>query len=221
MTSIVAPVAVDRVGDGAVAARDTLLRLLGIVTHDLNNPLQSLIVLLELSVDDAPIGSEARVRAEQCQLAADRLRGLTAALSAVLRGRPEDAPQVWARAQALFGSRLDRSGVTTQCDLTALAEVILPAACFFILCATFLLLLASCERSLGRGHQLVVTGTLEGDRAVLAVGLLAPDPACAAPAWNEAAAARLRALVAAEPDMVVAVSPGRIRLVVPPEKPTT
>lgn len=206
--------AVDVVIDGAAAARDTLIELLSIVTHDVNNPLQSLIVLLELSVDDAPAGSDARARAEQCQLAADRIRSLTGALAGLLRGRREDGPRVWARALALLGRRFDRMGVTTRADVSRLADVALPSAFFFALCSACLLVLASAANGRLRGYLLEVTGTVEDDGVAFELALVAIDASAPPllPEWDGVALARLRGLVAAEDEVVAVVTPGRVHL---------
>jgi signal transduction histidine kinase len=201
--------------DGAVAARDTLVELLSIVTHDLNNPLQSLIVLLELSVDDAPAGSETRTRAEQCQQAAERIKTLTAALAGLLRGRREDGPRVWARAEALLGRRFERVGIPSRADVQALADLTLPNEFFFALCGACLLVLGTASNVGVRGLELRVTGAVVAGDAQLALALVATGevPGAVAPAWEPAAAQRLVDLVAAEPGLSLQLSPGTITLV--------
>lgn len=205
----------DGSADGAVAARDTLVELLSIVTHDLNNPLQSLIVLLELSVDDAPVGSENRARAEQCQLAAERIKTLTAALAGLLRGRREDGPRVWARAEALLGRRFERVGIPSRANVGALADITLPNEFFFALCGACLLVLGTANVGV-RGLELRVSGAVvAGGDAKLVLALVTTGEVAGAvvPAWEPAAAQRLIDLVAAEPGLDLQLSPGTIALV--------
>jgi hypothetical protein len=204
--------------NGAIAARETLIELLSVATHDLNNPLQSLIVLLELSVDDAAPGSEARVRAEQCQLAAERIRTLTAALAGLLRGRREDGPRVWDRAQALLGRRFERMGITTRVDVSKLADIAMPSAFFFGLCAACLVVLSTATGGALRGHELSVDGATQttDEASVVSMDLaLQPVDASAAPSpadWDPAALQRLLAIVDESPELRAVVARGRILL---------
>jgi hypothetical protein len=203
---------------GAIAARETLIELLSVATHDLNNPLQSLIVLLELSVDDAAPGSEARARAEQCQIAAERIRALTAALAGLLRGRREDGPRIWDRAQALLGRRFERLGVTTRVDLSRLADIAMPSTFFFGLCAACLVVLATAAGGALRGHELAIEGssqTADGTGTVSMDLSIAPVDASAAPSpseWDPIALQRLVAIVGESPEMRAVVARGRILL---------
>ena len=59
---------------------------LEIFAHDLSNPLQSLIVLTELALDDATPGSEDEMRCRQSLEAAERMRTLVAGLAGLTRG---------------------------------------------------------------------------------------------------------------------------------------
>jgi len=211
-------VARDSVALGAIAARETLIELLSVATHDLNNPLQSLIVLLELSVDDAPPGSDARMRAEQCQLAAERIRNLTAALAGLLRGRREDGPRVWERAQALLGRRFERMGVTTRVDVSRLADIAIPGPFFFGLCAASLVVLATATGGALRGHELSIHGGTQPGEGAGSVSMdlaLTPVDASAAPSpaeWDPAALGRLLAIVGESPELGAVVTRGRILL---------
>ncbi|MBC8071891.1 MAG: hypothetical protein IAG13_26425, partial [Deltaproteobacteria bacterium] len=108
----------------AAGQRDVLLELLSVLAHDLNNPLQTLLVLSELALDESPAGTEPHDRALQCLAAADRLKVLTQAMGATLRGRPLDAAQLWTRTAVMLGRRLERYGVTVVLDLAALAEAV-------------------------------------------------------------------------------------------------
>lgn len=59
---------------------------LEIFAHDLSNPLQSLIVLTELALDDATPGSEDEMRCRQSLEAAERMRTLVSGLAGLTRG---------------------------------------------------------------------------------------------------------------------------------------
>ena len=56
------------------ATLEILLEALEIFAHDLSNPLQSLIVLTELALDDAAPNSEDELRCRQTLEAAERMR---------------------------------------------------------------------------------------------------------------------------------------------------
>ena len=78
-------------GDEATGSRDRprleiLHEALEIFAHDLSNPLQSLIVLTELALDDATPGSEDEMRCRQSLEAAERMRTLVSGLAGLTRG---------------------------------------------------------------------------------------------------------------------------------------
>lgn len=195
--------------DGPRAQRDVLVEVLGILCHDLNNPLQSLVVLLELGVDEAPEGSDTRARAEQCQAAAERIRVLTAALTGLLRELPEDGPRVWARVEALLRRRFERSSVTLAVDVRMLDGVPLPSGMCMVLCAVGLLVLASVS-SADHGVVLSVRGHDTPTRRGLELEVRTTGDAPVR--WNEAAAARLLAMAAADPRLVVTLHEGRVQV---------
>jgi len=65
---------------------EILHEALEIFAHDLSNPLQSLIVLTELALDDATPGSEDEMRCRQSLEAAERMRTLVSGLAGLTRG---------------------------------------------------------------------------------------------------------------------------------------
>src|SRR5690606_28468532 len=69
----------------AEAQREVLLEAMEIFTHDLSNPLQSLIVLTELALDDTPEGTEEYDRCRQSLEAAERMRTLVQGLAGLTR----------------------------------------------------------------------------------------------------------------------------------------
>ena len=67
------------------ARLEILLEALEIFVHDLSNPLQSLIVLTELALDDAAPNSEDELRCRQTLEAAERMRTLVTGLAGLTR----------------------------------------------------------------------------------------------------------------------------------------
>ncbi|MHC4830273.1 MAG: histidine kinase dimerization/phospho-acceptor domain-containing protein, partial [Planctomycetota bacterium] len=59
--------------------------LLAVMAHDLSNPLQSLTVLLELSLEDLATTHPAHAKLDQCLDAAQRMRGMVRDLSGFAR----------------------------------------------------------------------------------------------------------------------------------------
>jgi signal transduction histidine kinase len=152
----------------ASGQRDALLELLAVLSHDLNNPLQTLLVLSELGLDEAPAGSEAHDRAIQCLAAADRLKVLTQAMGGVLRGRPQDAAQLWSRTAVMLGRRLDRYGVAVTLELDVLTGFALAVEAEWAMLAGALAVIATAATSARRRHALGIVGVLEhGEASVL------------------------------------------------------
>lgn len=86
-----------------------MLSLAAILTHDLSNPLQSLTVLCELAIEDDEPGEGPR-RAQQSLQAAERMRDLLHAYSALLRSadRPTKVGAALERTAAMFARRCER-----------------------------------------------------------------------------------------------------------------
>lgn len=159
----------------ASAQRDALLELVSVLAHDLNNPLQTLLVLSELALDESPAGSEAHDRAKQCLAAADRLKVLTQAMGASLRGRPQDIQQVWTRVQTMLGRRLERYGVVVTTQLAALGSTPFGGEAEWAVLLAVLAVIATAAASTERRHELAIVGSLDGEHAQLELGMAAVD----------------------------------------------
>lgn len=162
----------DEWGQRLKAERDALLELIAIFTHDLSNPLQSLTVLCELGIDEAPPGSDDRLRNEQCLEAATRMRSLIHGLAGITR-RGDGGPSVQTtveRVWSLLGRRFDRSRMTADRNTTAIDRLILPEGFDFALINLLLAAIGSISDA-GRGpHHMIFEGkALEGQRARLGV----------------------------------------------------
>lgn len=183
----------------ASAQRDALLELMSVLAHDLNNPLQTLLVLSELALDESPAGSEPHDRARQCLAAADRLKVLTQAMGASLRGRPQDIQQVWARVQTMLGRRLERYGVMVSTQLAALGTTPFGGDAEWAVLMAVLAVITTASTSPVRRHELTIVGELVGDDARLELGLAAIDvDGVRRPlAFSDPAIARLRDVVPA------------------------
>jgi signal transduction histidine kinase len=156
--------------------RDVLLELLSVLAHDLNNPLQTLLVLSELALDESPAGTEPHDRALQCLAAADRLKVLTQAMGATLRGRPLDAAQLWARTAVMLGRRLERYGVAAVLDLAALDGIGLAADAEWALLSAAMAVIATAAASARRRHELSITGKREHGIASVVLALTGFEP---------------------------------------------
>jgi signal transduction histidine kinase len=184
-------------GASASAQRDALLELVSVLAHDLNNPLQTLLVLSELGLDESPEGSDANDRAKQCLAAADRLKTLTQAMGATLRGRPQDFQQLWTRALVMLGRRLERYGVVVNSQIAAFGTVPFGGDTEWTVLLALLAVIATAAGSPVRRHELDAVGELAGDRARLVLSLVAVDTdGVRRPLpFNEPALTRLREVV--------------------------
>lgn len=159
----------------ASGQRDVLLELLSVLAHDLNNPLQTLLVLSELALDEHAPGTEPHDRALQCLAAADRLKVLTQAMGATLRGRPLDASALWARTAVMLGRRLERYGVAATLELAALDGIGLGAEAEWALLSGALAVIATAAASNRRRHELVLVGMHEHGVASVDVSITAVE----------------------------------------------
>lgn len=171
----------------AVAERDTLLELIAIATHDINNPLQSLVVLLELALDEAHPESDAYVRAQQCLMAGERIRALSSALAGLGRSRPQDAAAAWGRVHGLLSRRFDRFGIHVGADLSRLDRRPFPVELELPLLGACMLVIATAAAG-ARGVRMALSG--EPDPLRLSLAVEAAEPL----AWEPVALARLGAL---------------------------
>ncbi len=103
----------------AEAQREVLLEALEIFTHDLSNPLQSLIVLTELALDDALPDSEEHERCRQSLEAAERMRTLVQGLAGLTRSidGPRNTGAVVDRFISVLSRRWERHSVRLSIDL--------------------------------------------------------------------------------------------------------
>ncbi len=113
----------------AEAQRDVLLEVLEIFTHDLSNPLQSLIVLSELALDDTPEGTEEYDRVRQGLEAAERMRTLVQGLAGLTRSidGPRNAKTVIDRLVSVLSRRWERHQIRVSIDLGAIERTPTPA----------------------------------------------------------------------------------------------
>ncbi len=103
----------------AEAQREVLLEALEIFTHDLSNPLQSLIVLTELALDDTPEGTEDYDRVRQSLEAAERMRTLVQGLAGLTRSidGPRNTKTVVDRFISVLSRRWERHQVRVSIDM--------------------------------------------------------------------------------------------------------
>lgn len=113
----------------AEAQRDILLEVLEIFTHDLSNPLQSLIVLSELALDDTPEGTEDYDRVRQSLEAAERMRTLVQGLAGLTRSidGPRNAKTVVDRIVSVLSRRWERHQMRVSVDMGAIEHTPTPA----------------------------------------------------------------------------------------------
>jgi signal transduction histidine kinase len=157
---------------GAAAAdRDSLIELISVFTHDLNNPLQTVLVLSELALDETMPGTEGRTRAEQCLQAADRLRVLAQAMSGLFRGRPLRAEALWDRLRTMLGRRFERHGIALELTTGDPRDALLPALCERIVFTMALAAIGAAGTSTRRHHVLELACKPAIDRIVLEAAL--------------------------------------------------
>lgn len=154
-------------GAAATADRDALIELIAVFTHDLNNPLQTVLVLSELALDETMPGTEGRARAEQCLTAADRLRVLAQAMSGLFRGRPLRADSLWERVRTLLGRRFERHGIAAELVACDPPDAMLPALCERIVFTVALGAIGAASASGRRHHALEIACTPASERISL------------------------------------------------------
>lgn len=196
----------------ALAERDVLLELLGIFAHDLNNPLQTLVVLCELAIDEGSGDDEARLRAEQCLAAADRLRALAHSMTSLFRGRRVTIRQMCDLMGVLVARRFDRYGIALIVDIEAIADVGMAPRLDLAYAATCLGAIATAVANGTRRSQMVVDGrrSAGAGRAAMTISFEVPGPQPQVFAFPEDALARVRAL--ATDGLVVASDGPRVIL---------
>jgi signal transduction histidine kinase len=157
----------DVLGAAASADRDALIELIAVFTHDLNNPLQTVLVLSELALDETIPDTEGRTRAEQCLQAAERLRVLALAMSGLFRGRPLRAEALWDRVRTLLGRRFERHGITAELTTGEPRDAQLPALCERLVFTFALAAIGAAATSGRRHHVLELSCSPASDRIAL------------------------------------------------------
>lgn len=190
----------DSVGAAATADRDALIELIAVFTHDLNNPLQTVLVLSELALDETIPGTEGRARAEQCLTAADRLRVLAQAMSGLFRGRPLRSDALWERLRTLLGRRFERHGITPVLVANEPRDAMLPSLCERIVFTMALGAIAAAGTS-GRRQHVLELSCSPGERIVIdgAFFGIEPDGSRVALELTDAHQERLAALLRLDP----------------------
>jgi hypothetical protein len=200
-----------RLGERAQAERDVLLDVLAIFAHDVNNPLQTLVVLCELAVDENPTDSEARLRAEQCLLAADRLRALAQGMTSLFRGRRLTLRQMCDQLAVLLSRRFDRYGIAATVEIDAIADYIAPPALDVLYASACLSVIAFAAEGSARRLVLHVVGSAQAGTGLLRFGLRLPDAdGGRALAFTAAALERGAALVAGVEELAVRSDNGQL-----------
>ena len=166
----------DVLGAAATADRDALIELISVFTHDLNNPLQTVLVLSELALDETMPGTEGRTRAEQCLQAADRLRVLAQAMSGLFRGRPLRADALWERLRTLLCRRFERHGITAELTTGEPRDALLPALCERLVFTLALAAIGGAATSGKRHHVLELACNPASDRIALDAALFSVEP---------------------------------------------
>lgn len=113
----------------AEAQHRILREALAILAHDLSNPLQSLIVMTEMALDDSPPNSEEHERNKQSLDAAERMKTLVLGLAGLTRGG-EGFPTTSAvidRLGSVLSRRYERYRIHQSADLGPIADVPTPA----------------------------------------------------------------------------------------------
>ena len=111
----------------AQAECEGLRELIGVFTHDLSNPLQSLTVLCELALAEAPEGSEERAHASQCLEATHRMNAVVLGVSKLARkDGPRHVRGILEHLGALFARRFDRYDVEFLFEIEEIGDVVAP-----------------------------------------------------------------------------------------------
>ncbi len=149
----------------AESRREVLLEALEIFTHDLSNPLQSLIVLTELALDDALPGSEEHERCRQCLEAAERMRTLVQGLAGLTRSidGPRNTGAVVERFISVLSRRWERHSLRLSVDLGAVERVPAPRNLETVLLNLGLAAVAAASERSHPRYDLSVRGIIQDD----------------------------------------------------------
>lgn len=153
-----------------VAEREALIELLGIFTHDLSNPLQSITVLCELGLDEAEDGSDDQIRVQQCLEAAQRMRLILQSMGGMarnLRGAT-DLTSIISRVMKVLSRRFDRHNTKVELRLEHPEPTPAPDGLEFALLSTCLgFLHASAEASALHNCLTITTEMLDANECRL------------------------------------------------------
>ena len=161
---------------------EMLLELIGLFTHDLSNPLQSLTVLLELALDELSPTAESALKVGQSLEAVERLRQMIRDLSAFARTRTDDVGNLDCatairRVIGVLERRFERGSIETTIDLQRLEGAPLPGT--RIEFATLSALLGAVSGLTNADHPhlaLSIYGEVDGDYGCLRVALRSSEP---------------------------------------------
>ena len=165
----------------AQAVADSIVELIGIFTHDLSNPLQSLTVLLELTLDDLAPGSEEHAKLRQSLEATERMRNMIRDFAGLSRtGRSEQGElsfgEAYRRAAGVLRRRFERHKMRVKMNIAEIEDLVIPHPCYeMVLLGLLMSAVASASDSEHATFELTVHGSipkkLGGKTARLEVGL--------------------------------------------------
>lgn len=162
-----------QVHEALAAFRATQQELSGIFAHDLNNPIQTLMVLLETAQDLAGPESPNHRALGQCVTAVTTMRGMVSGLAAAMARGPEpddaDARETCARIIAGIRPRLQRDQIAVHTEFAPLGGV---ARCGILDVLLLNAVLGTLEtlRSRGEGSlSLIATKAPDGARISVSI----------------------------------------------------
>lgn len=166
------------------AQLEVLYELLEIFTHDLSNPLQSLIVLSELALDDAPEGSDDAERCQQTLEAAERMRTLVQGLGGIARRSdgPRNTRAAVDRVCEALSRRWDRHSISLSIDLGAIESTACSGSLDSALLAVVLGIISGVSEAERGEFELSVRGLERDPSATLGCAL---EITCAAKAGGQ------------------------------------
>jgi len=152
----------------AEAKHEVLLEALGIFAHDLSNPLQSLIVLTEVALDDAIPGSDDHERNRQSLEAVDRMKILVQGLAGLTRSidGPRNVAAVVERLGSVLSRRWERARVQLSVDLGLIERTPTPLILETAMLSLGLGVVTAAQENNHPRYDLSLRGiTLEGPRS--------------------------------------------------------
>ncbi len=148
------------------AVADTVREAIALFTHDLSNPLQSMMVLIELAMDDVPPGP-AHGRLEQALGASTKMRDMLQSFARVCRvgseheGEAPAAGVALRRCTQMLQRRCERLHLAIHCHDEPVAAVPLPAPQVELAMLGILLsAVAVLARTEHQGGEITVVGSI-------------------------------------------------------------